>query len=100
MKNESVFTLPLSIIFTIIALLFLLILAWFVLKFIANTYKTRVANGEISVLSTYALGAKQHLYVVNFRNTDYFLGVTGERIEVLDRCKAKEKTPDSELNEG
>lgn len=92
MKNDSVFNLPLSIIFTIIALLVLLILAWFVLKFIASTYKKRIVNGEISVLSTYALGAKQHLYVVNFRNTDYFLGVTGENIEVLDQCKAKEKS--------
>lgn len=75
---------PLTILFSVLALAGTLVLAWLVLKFIAATYKSRMVNGEIQVRSTFSLGVKQHLYVVNFRNTDYFLGVTADKIEVLD----------------
>jgi len=96
MKSDTVTPLPLSILFTIFALCAILGLAWVVLKFFASTYKSRVANGEIQIRSTYALGARQHLYVVNFRDKDYFLGVTAEHIKLIDSSPEKPNLKDTE----
>lgn len=78
-------SLPLSILFTVLALITTLAIAWFAIKFLSGLYNARVSDGEIQIRSTYALGAKQQLYIVNLRGNDYFLGVTSDRIEVIDK---------------
>ena len=93
MKIES---LPVSILFTVLALCFTLAVAWLVIKILSRLYSTRVAGGEIQVLSSYTLGARQQLYIVNVRDKDYVLGVTNEQIQVLDTFPAiEEPTIDS-----
>lgn len=87
---------PLTILISGLALAATLVLAWLVLKFIASTYKTRIASSEIQVKSSYSLGAKQHLYVVSFRKTDYLLGVTGENIQILDRYPEENRNEELE----
>lgn len=83
--------LPLSILFTVIALCVTLLMAWAVIKFLSKAYNSRAAGGDIRLLSTFALGTRQQLYVVTFRDTDYFLGVTNDSISVLDSCPAQVK---------
>lgn len=82
-----------SILFSVLALCLILAMAWIVIKFLSRIYSGRIAGGEIQIRSTYALGSRQQLYVINFRNIDYFLGVTGEHITVIDSCAAE--LPDS-----
>ena len=76
---------PISIVYAVFALVVTLCVAWFVLKAMSLAYKGRAKNGLISVNSAYALGARQHLYVVNYRETDYLLAVSGEGIRMIDR---------------
>lgn len=85
--------LPLSILFTVIALCVSLGMAWVVIKFMSKAYNSRATGGDIKLLTTFALGTRQQLYVVNFRDTDYFLGVTNDSISVLDSCPAKTNAP-------
>jgi flagellar biosynthetic protein FliO len=77
-----------TIFYMLLSLVVVLALAWIVIRFLAGIYTQRVSGGEIQVKSTYALGTRQQLYVVNFRNTDYLLGVTAEKINVLDTFEA------------
>jgi len=79
-----------SVIYLIVSLLTVLAVAWVVIKFLSRIYSQRVTGGEIQVSSSYVLGARQHLYVVNFRDSDFLLGVTAEKIEVLGTFPAKE----------
>lgn len=72
-------------IYAIFALLATLGVAWFVLKAMAVVYKGRSKNDAISVSSAFALGSRQHLYVVNYRKTDYLLAVSGDGIRMIDR---------------
>lgn len=83
-------TLPLSLLFTVLALCIVLAMAWLTIKFLSKIFRGRVAGGEIEIRSTYALGTRQHLYIVQYRNTDYFLGVTTDKIELLDSHHAKQ----------
>ena len=78
MSFEFLTGLPGTVFFGIFALILTLVIAWGVLRAMSAAYKSRVANGEISVQSAYSLGVKQHLYVVNFRGSDYFLAVTSD----------------------
>lgn len=78
-----------SIIYLFFSLLVVLAIAWVVIKFLSRIYAQRGPSGEIQILSSFVLGARQQLYVVNFRDKDYLLGVTSERIDVLDSCLAK-----------
>ena len=79
-----------SLIYLCLSLVVVLGLAWVVIKFMSGVYSQRVTSGEISIRSSYALGTRQQLYVVNFRDTDYFLGVTSDNINVLDKKPVKE----------
>lgn len=78
-----------SLVYLFISLLVVLALAWVVIKFMASIYSQRKPGGEIQMRTSYSLGARQQLYVINFRNTDYLLGVTADRISVLDKVEAK-----------
>ncbi len=82
---ETVSSLPVSILFTMLALCLTLIMAWVVIKFLARIYSARDSNGEIKVRSTYALSTRLQLYIVNLRGTDYFLSVTSDRVDVIDK---------------
>lgn len=88
--TDTTSSLPLSILFTIVALISVLAMAWLIIKSLSKIYKGRITSGEIQIRSIFALGARQHLYIVNVRDTDYFLGVTTEKIELLDRFPSRD----------
>jgi flagellar biogenesis protein FliO len=98
MSFEFLTGLPGTVFFGIFALILTLVIAWGVLRAMSAAYKSRVANGEISVQSAYSLGVKQHLYVVNFRGSDYFLAVTSDRISVIDSRPESEGQPERQQN--
>lgn len=85
-----------SFVYLFLSLLFVIGIAWVVIRFMSGLYSQRMSSGEIRVLSSYALGARQQLYVVNFRNTDYFIGVTADKINVLDRVESTVKSGEGE----
>jgi len=88
-----------AIMYMVLALAFVLVLAWVVIKFLSKIYSQRVLSGEIEVRSTYSLGSRQQLFVVKFRDKDYFLGVTQENIQLLDSMPSQsdiENTSDPE----
>lgn len=86
---------PPSLLYTLLSLVVVLALAWVVIQFLAGVYRQRTIGGEIRVKSTYALGTRQQLYVINFRDTDYLLGVTSEKIDVLDSFAANRNIDES-----
>ena len=78
-----------SLVYLCISLLIVLALAWVVIKFMSGLVSQRRSGGEIQVRSSYSLGTRQQLYVVNFRESDYLIGVTAEAISVLDQVEAQ-----------
>jgi len=76
---------PYSIVITLVALAFVLVLAWFVIKFLSGINRFRGSVGEVKVCSSTMLGTRERLVVVTFRDHDYLLGVTSEQISIIDK---------------
>jgi len=83
-----------AFLYMFLALAVVLVLAWVVIRFLSGIYTQRVLKGDIQVRSTFSLGSRQQLFVVKFRDKDYFLGVTQNTIQLLDSMPTQ---PDADL---
>lgn len=84
---------------TALALVFVLALAWFALRGL-KALQQRAAGGAAAdapqVLRSTAVGARERLLVVRYRDREYLLGVTAGAISALDSWPAGTEPPGAE----
>lgn len=88
---------PLSFLLTILALVLVLLLAWFSIRLLSRFSKGNIRNGRIHITHTLPVGTREKLMLVNLDEQTYFLGVTANGITVLDQ-KPVIATPDNEAS--
>lgn len=76
---------PLTLLFTLLALVLVLVLAWFAIRLLSHMGNSKLNNNEIQVTHTTPIGAREKLMLVNFKDYTYFLGVTANGITVIDK---------------
>ncbi len=74
---------PTTLIFTVIALIFVLILAWALLRALSRFSPGSKADGRIQILQTVPLGPRERLVLVRFDADEFLLGVSSGGINVV-----------------
>ena len=76
-----------------LALLLVLVLAYYVIKAGAKFNGMKQRGNGIQVLESTAIGSRERLVVVSYNNQRYLLGVTGQSVSVVDKHEiSPEKT--------
>ena len=81
--NNSSF--PLSLLVTVLALIAVLALAWFTLRFLSGLNRGRLKGGRIQILQTMPVGNRERLVLARVDEQDYLLGVTAGGISLVDK---------------
>ena len=76
---------PLTLAFTLSAIVGLAVVAWTAVRHLTGLREARSTGGGIRLLQSRPLGARTRLLVVGYRDREYLLGVTADRVSVLDR---------------
>lgn len=74
-----------SLAITALALVFVLVLAWVVLKAISLNYKRTQSGGHIKVIETANISPKDRVAVIRYRDEDYLVGINGQSFTLLDK---------------
>jgi len=76
-----------SFLVTLLALAFVLALAWLLLRLFKRVMIPRTASGQtpLNVIQTLALGGRERLVIVRQDNREYVLGVTAANVSLLDK---------------
>ncbi len=93
--NENNLELPMTIAFTILALIIVLIVAWLAIKMLAKLNRVN-PNGvkAVKIRQTIAVGSRERLVIVRYRDRELLLGVTAGGISVL------KDNPDNRYSDG
>lgn len=84
--NDSVSNgFPVTLLFTILALVFVLILAWFAIRLLAHLASGKSRNGRLRVSHTMPLGNREKLVLLECDDREYLLGVTANGISLIDQ---------------
>jgi flagellar biosynthetic protein FliO len=77
----------LSFLATMLALAFVLALAWLFLRLFKRAMRPHAASGQmpLEVIQTLALGGRERLVVVRQGNREYMLGVTAAHVSLIDK---------------
>lgn len=76
---------PLSLLFTLLALVLVLVLAWFAIRLLAKLGGGKMGNGRIRLTHTLPLGAREKIVLVECDDQAYLLGVTATGISLIDQ---------------
>jgi flagellar biosynthetic protein FliO len=76
---------PINLLFTILALVLVLILAWFAIRMLALMTSGKLRNGRLRVTYTMPLGSREKLVLVECDDREYLLGVTANGISLIDQ---------------
>jgi flagellar biosynthetic protein FliO len=76
-----------SFLVTLLALAFVLALAWLLLRLFKRVMAPRAASGQMSleVIQALSLGGRERLLVVRQDNREYVLGVTAASVCLIDK---------------
>lgn len=87
---------PLMLLFTILALIVVLVTAWFAIRFLANINRVNKggASKSIKVVHTTAIGSRERLVIIEYRGREILLGVSAGGICVID-SEPTEPKPES-----
>jgi len=89
---------PLLLVFTILALVAVLVIAWFAIRFLANLNKINAgATRPIKILHTMAVGSRERLVLINYQGRDILLGVTAGGISVIEKTPPQHKPESSNI---
>lgn len=80
---------PTSVLFTLLALVLVLVLAWLILRGLSKMNITKSRNGRIEVLDSVPMGTRERLVLVRCDEQEYLLGVTASSITRLDDARHK-----------
>jgi len=85
---------PLTLLFTILALIVVLVVAWFAIRFLASIQQSRPGSSSpIKIVHTAAIGSRERLVIIQYRGRDILLGVSTGSICVIDNASTP---PESE----
>ena len=84
MDSNSTSGFPTTLLFTLIALILVLVLAWFAIRMLAQLSTGRSKGGRIEVLQNVPVGTGERLVLLKFDNREILIGVTAGGITVLD----------------
>ena len=76
---------PVTFLFTLVALVLLLVMAWLILKWLARLSVNKNGGEHLAVSSVLQLGSREKIVAVKYRNCELLLGVTGSSISLLDK---------------
>jgi len=76
---------PLSLLFTVMALVLVLILAWFAIRLMAQIGGGKLGSNRVKVTHTLPLSARERLVIVECDDQEYLLGVTANGISLIDK---------------
>lgn len=78
-------TFPTTLLFTLAALVLVLVLAWFAIRLLSRLNSGKLGNGRIRLTHTLPLGAREKIVLVECNEVAYLLGVTANGITVIDQ---------------
>ncbi|MGD8909731.1 MAG: flagellar biosynthetic protein FliO [Chromatiales bacterium] len=81
-----------ELLFVILALLFVVVMAWLLLKGLRGFHSQSADGARIKLILTLAIGTKERLAVVNYRDHEYLIGITPSSITLLDKSPASQET--------
>ena len=87
---------PLTLLFTLSALVLVLVLAWFSIKLLARIGSGKMNSQHIRVTHTLPTGAREKLMLVECGGQEYFLGVTSNGISLIDKKPVETSTVSSQ----
>ena len=80
---------PTTMLFTLLALVFVLILAWFAIRLLSQVSGGKLKGGRIKLTHTLPIGAREKIMLVECDDKAYLLGVTANGISVIDERKVE-----------
>lgn len=82
--NENNLELPMTIAFTMLALIVVLLVAWLAIRLLAKLNRVN-PNGvkAVKIRQSIAVGSRERLVIVQYRDRELLLGVTTGGISVL-----------------
>jgi flagellar protein FliO/FliZ len=90
-----------ELLFVILALIFVVVMAWLLLKGLKGFHSQYGDGTRIKLLLTLPVGTRERLVVVNYRGQEYLLGITPGGVNLVDKLPAdEEKTPASSSGTG
>lgn len=93
--SEANLEFPLMLLFTIVALIVVLVLAWLSIRFLASINQTSTKTSKrIKVVHTTAIGSRERLVVIEYRDREILLGVTSGGISVVDNKPIQHESDD------
>ena len=79
-----------SLLVTVLALAFVLALAWLFLRLLKRATTLRAVDGQMppQVVQAVALGGRERLVIVRHGGNEYVLGVTAASVSLIDKYAA------------
>lgn len=74
-----------TLLFSVVALALVLALAWLLLKGLAALGKSRSAGSPMKIKATMPLGTRERVVVMEYRGSDYLLGVGSGAVSLIDK---------------
>lgn len=84
---------PTTLLFTLLALILVLVLAWFAIRLLSQLGGGKLRGGRIRLTHTLPLGAREKIILVECDDKAYLLGVTAHGISLLDERKIDKNFP-------
>jgi len=75
---------PIRFLVTLAALAVVLLLAWAVIRFVANLTGQRATGRRLKVLETITLGSRERLVLVQFDSRELLVGVSSNHVNLID----------------
>lgn len=84
---------PTTLLFTLLALILVLVLAWFAIRMLSQLSGGKLRGGRIKLAHTLPLGAREKIILVECDDKAYLLGVTAHSISLIDERKIDTNFP-------
>jgi flagellar biogenesis protein FliO len=82
-----------ELLFVILALLFVVMMAWLLLKGLKGFHSQYGDGTRMKLMLTLSVGTRERLVVINYRDHEYLIGITPSSIMLLDKLPAGEENP-------
>ncbi|MBX2836706.1 MAG: flagellar biosynthetic protein FliO [Gammaproteobacteria bacterium] len=81
---------PLTLLFTLLALVVVLIVAWFCIRLLAQLNRRSMGKGKVQIVQTIPIGTRERLMLVHYQGQEYLLGSSTGGITVIERSAIPE----------
>jgi flagellar protein FliO/FliZ len=74
-----------ELLFTLVALILVITLAWFLLKALKGFHVSQTGTNRIKLLLTLPVGSRERVVVVSYREHEYLVGITAGGMNLIDK---------------